>query len=169
MSPGQRTMIENNIGVIRKVVLQYVQHWNAIDDSWQFAVACHAVCEAVSANKWSPERGKFSTFVYNVAKFAIIGEWKRLQVRQRQFPMTEGEFDVEIEVPLRLVLDVPYESVFQNGFDPKLKPDIAMFKRHIEGESISDIVKELGISRQTFYNRTKPVKEALAKHVVPIK
>jgi ACT domain-containing protein len=64
---------------------------------------------------------------------------------------------------------VPYEDVFNNGFPSELKPDIDMFKRHLEGESITDIVQELGISRQTFYNRTKPVKEALAKHVVPIK
>jgi RNA polymerase sigma factor (sigma-70 family) len=162
MSPGQRTMIENNIGIIRKVVLQYVGHWSAVNDSWQFGVACQAVCEAVAANRWTSERGKFSTFVYQVARNAIINEWKYQKVRE--LPTTEEEFDIIEETEPRLVLDVPYDDIF----DSPLSPDVSMFKRYIEGESIKDISQELGISRQTFYNRTKSVKDALAKHVVQI-
>lgn len=164
MSPGQRTMIENNIGIIRKVALKYVGHWSAVNDSWQFAVACQAVCEAVADNKWNAERGKFSTFVYTVSKFAIIKEW---ECRRKELH-TEELVDVVVPIYRRLSLDVPYDEFFKNGFDPDMQRDINMFRRHIEGESITEIVKELGISRQSFYNRIKSVKQELAKHVVAI-
>lgn len=162
MSPGQRTMIENNLGVIRKVVLKYVGHWSAVNDSWQYSVACQAVCEAVAANKWTSERGKFSTFVYQVARNAIINEWKYQKVRK--LPTTDEEFDIIEESEPKLVLDVPYDDIFGNP----LSPEALMFKRYIEGESIKEISLELGISRQTFYNRTKSVKDELARHVVKL-
>jgi|TARA_Y100000034_G_scaffold6676_1_gene7342 RNA polymerase sigma factor (sigma-70 family) len=169
MSPGQQAMIESNLGVIRKVVLRYVRHWMLIDDSWQYGVACHGVCEAVAAGRWTPSRGKFSTFVTTVANNAILDEWRLRKRRDEQLPVDSlGAEDVEIPDDSKMVLDVPYEQVFNNGFGPEMKQDVDMFRRHIEGESITDIVKDLGISRQSFYNRTKRVKAVLLKHVVQI-
>lgn len=171
MSPGQKTMIENNLGIIRNVVWRFVNDRAEIPDSWQYAVACQAVCEAVSANKWTPERGKFSTFVHSVARFAIINEWRN----RNKIPLSVSfddeenlELDVVIPTNCRVTLDIPYKDVFANGFDDKQKEDAEMFRRSLEGESITDLVKELGISRQSFYNRVKAIKETLAKHAVTI-
>lgn len=165
MSPGQKAMIENNLGIIRKVVLKFVRNFTAIDDSWQFAVACCAVCEAI--DKWSPERGKFSTFISVVAHNAIVTEWNK-QRKQIQFEQLESDDDFPIPTDGRQTLDVPYEKVFQNGFPDDLKDHVEMFRRSVEGENITEIVKEYGISRQSYYNRIKPIKKALEKHVISI-
>jgi len=150
-------MIEDNIGIIRKVVLNFVHHWQAINDSWQYAVAYEAVCEATP--KWQIEKGKFPTFIHSVSYLAIIREWNNRKRKPTFVPI--GDADFEIPVDNKLALDVSYDELFEK----MQNPDADMYRRYIEGEKVVDIVKSLGISRQSFYDKTKNVKASLAKQM----
>lgn len=164
MSPAQKIMIENNLGVIRKIALGFMNHQTPVDDSWQYAVACHAVCESV--DKWNPKTAKFNTFIGMIARYAIINE---MRSRKKMLEPTSLKEDMEIPINKRITLDVPYNDVFKIKGDKNLRRDIQMFRRSIEGETVSSIVRKMGITRTTFYNRIDRIKKIIAKHAVPIK
>lgn len=162
MTPKDKELIENNIGVIRKVVLRFVPY-SEIEDSWQFAVACCKVCEKIEM--WNPERGNITTFISIVAYNAILQEIR--EQSRKSLPLIPLD-DIE-DVPIlttnnRLRLSAPYEDILKKS-DLPLEV-IEIFQRQVKGETVKSISKDLGISRQSYYKRIRPIKTILKKHLI---
>ena len=171
LTDEQRELVRSNLKLAHGAVKQFnarerLGHFLEFDDIVQ--IACLALCKA--AARHNSQRGKFSTYAYNVIKNAFTDEIKKHSRRTRLVKMV-GYDELAAET-ITACGHIDESSIdvcrAMSGLSTRCpdgnSADIAMFKLRLEGYDTEEIAEIFGFSKDKVRRRINKVKNGLRKN-----
>jgi len=149
---GRLVRAEDHLGIVRSVVYKYCRK-GRIEDSELYSIGCLALVEA--ARTYDPSKSKFCTWATRIVRQRVIDEVRRsFKAREGSDPdAVDSAVAQKNGEPVHLVASMVETSESDSDADADSK--LALRKYYLEEMSLSQIGRELGISKEGVRKRLK--------------
>lgn len=129
-------LVEENIGLARAVAAKFVKK-GRVEDSEFYSVACLELIRAAEA--FDSSRSAFSTWATKMMTNRILSEIRKAKCRQVAFLDDARDVSEEQkeELPLQMVDSIRKDESYR-----------ILTRHYVDGESLAEIGRSLGISRE---------------------
>ena len=173
MNDEQRKLVEDNIGLVWKVIHRYFKKYVGDEDVYQ--TGCLGLIKAVAV--YTTDDIAFSTYAMNSIRYTILNYFRYLEMDKRKanigtksiFDNVEGTNSVKI-----------YETIISDDFSNYLVTDIVLneafnklddlnkkiLELYLQGYSFREMSEQMYITHQGIASRFKKKIKPLLKEVV---